>query len=130
MILSKKGGLCMIEKMPNLPDNVLGFTASGTITAADYKSVMIPAVEAMFSRLGKVRFLYHLGKEFAGFDAGAVWADAKLGLKHFTDWERMALVTDVEWIRTAFKVFGFVMPGEIRVFKNRELVEAIRWISA
>ena len=32
----------MVEKIPGLPDNVLGFTAKGTVTADDYESVIIP----------------------------------------------------------------------------------------
>jgi hypothetical protein len=119
----------MVEQIPNLPDNVLGFTAKGTLTANDYKSVIIPAVEALFSRQGKVRFLYHLGEDFSGFEAAAVWDDMKLGLKHLAGWERVALVSDVEWIRAAVKVFGLVIPGHVRLFHNRELAEATRWVS-
>ena len=39
----------MIEKIPHLPDNVLGFTAKGTVTVNDYESIIIPAVEELFS---------------------------------------------------------------------------------
>jgi hypothetical protein len=119
----------MVEQIPNLPDNVLGFTAKGTLTANDYESVIIPAVEALFSRQGKVRFLYHLGEDFSGFEAAAMWDDMKLGLKHLAGWERVALVSDVEWIRAAVKVFGLAIPGHVRVFHNRELAEATRWVS-
>ncbi len=106
----------MVEKIPDLPDNVLGFTAKGKVTANDYESVIIPAVEALFSRQGKVRFLYHLGEDFTGFEAAAVWDDMKLGLKHLAGWEKVALVSDVEWIRAAVKVFGLAIPGDVRVF--------------
>ena len=119
----------MVEQIPNLPDNVLGFTAKGTVTANDYDSVIIPAVEALFSRQGKVRFLYHLGQDFSGFEAAAMWDDTKLGLKHLGGWERMAVVSDVEWVRAAVKVFGLAIPGHVRVFHNRELAEANRWIA-
>jgi hypothetical protein len=119
----------MIEKIPNLPDNVLGFTAKGTITANDYESVIIPAVEALFSRYHKVRFLYHLGEEFSEFEVSAMWNDIKLGLTHLTGWERMAVVSDMDWIRAAVRVFGLAIPGHIRVFHNSELTEATRWIS-
>jgi hypothetical protein len=119
----------MIEKISGLPDNVLGFAAKGTVTANDYESVIIPAVEAMFSRLGKVRFLYHLGEEFTGIEATAAWDDTKLGLKHLTGWEKMALISDVEWIRGAVKIFGLAIPGHVRVFSNRDLAEAKRWVS-
>lgn len=119
----------MIEAIPNLPENVLGFTAKGTVTADDYESVIMPAVEAMFSRREKVRFLYCLGEEFSEFELGAMWDDTKLGLKHLTGWERMAVVSDVEWVRGAVRAFGLAMPGHVRVFHNDELAEATRWIS-
>lgn len=118
----------MIERIPDLPENVLGFSAQGTVTANDYESVIIPAVEAMFSRQGKVRLIYQLGDDFSGFEAAAVWDDTKLGLKHLTGWERLALVSDVEWVRWALKVFGLAIPGHVRVFHNRDLAEAKRWV--
>ena len=118
----------MVEKIPGLPDNVLGFSATGKVTATDYESTIIPAVEALFSRHRKIRFLYHLGTEFSGFEAAAVWDDTKLGLKHLTGWERMAIVSDVEWIRGAIRLFGLAIPGQVRVFHNRDITEATRWI--
>jgi len=119
----------MVERIRDLPDNVIGFTAKGTVTADDYESVIIPAVEALFSRQSKVRFLYHLGEEFSGFEAAAMWDDTKLGLKHLAGWERLAVVSDVEWLRAAVKVFGVAIPGHIRVFHNSEIGEATRWIT-
>jgi hypothetical protein len=119
----------MIEKIPDLPDNVLGFSAKGKVTANDYESVIVPAVEAMFSRLGKARFLYHLGEDFTGIEAAAAWDDTKVGLKHWTGWEKIAVISDVEWIRWAVKIFGLAVPGQVRVFPNQDLAEAKRWIS-
>ena len=119
----------MIDKIADLPDNVLGFTAKGTVTENDYQSIIIPAVEELFSRQRKVRFLYHLGEEVTGFEAAAMWDDTKLGLKHLTGWERMAIVSDIEWLRAAIKIFGLVIPGQVRVFQNNDIAEAKRWIS-
>ncbi len=118
----------MLERMQGLPDNVLGVEAKGKVTGTDYESLLIPAVEEILERHGRMRFLYLLGNEFEGFDAKAVWDDAKVGLRHIRSWERVAVVTDVEWIRTMVKAFGFVMPGDIRVFGNRELAEARQWL--
>jgi hypothetical protein len=119
----------MIERIPDLPENVLGFSAKGKLTANDYETVIIPEVETMLARQGKVRFLYHLGEEFSGIEAAAALDDAKLGLKHFTGWERVAIVSNVEWIRLAVRVFGLAMPGHIRVFDNGHFAEAKRWMS-
>ena len=121
--------MAMIEKLTELPDNVLGFTAKGTVSAADYETVIMPAVEALHARQGKVRLLYHLSEEFSGLDPAAMGDDAKIGLKHLTDWEKVAVVSDVAWLRSAVKVLGFALPGDFRVFHDEEFAEAKRWIS-
>ena len=120
----------MVEKMTDLPDTVLGITAKGRVTAADYETVIIPAIERVLERHEKVRFLYHLGAEFEGLDAGALWDDAKLGLSHPMSWDRIAIVTDVEWIRMTMRCIGFAIPGHVRVFSNDALAEAREWIVA
>jgi hypothetical protein len=119
----------MIEMMTDLPDNVIGFTASGKITAADYEHIIVPAVEHALDRHEKLRLLYHIGPDFDSYDAGAMWEDAKVGLSHLARWERIALVSDIEWIRMATKVFGFAMPGEVRIFHNAELDAARDWLT-
>ncbi|HKJ82848.1 MAG TPA: STAS/SEC14 domain-containing protein [Mariprofundaceae bacterium] len=120
----------MIERISDLPEYVLGFRASGTITAEDYESVVIPAVEEMFSRQQRIRLLYHLGEEVEGFEAAAMWDDTKLGLKHFSGWERLAIVSDIAWLRVVIKAFGLTMPGQVRIFHNDEMPKAVRWINA
>lgn len=119
----------MLERIRGLPENVLGLEARGEVTGADYESVLIPAVDEMLARRKSIRFLYHLGNEFTGFDAKAMWDDAKVGLRHLAAWERVAVVTDVAWIRTAVKMFAFVMPGQVRIFSNSELAGARQWLS-
>jgi len=34
----------MIKLLPNMPDHVVGVTASGRVDAADYETVLIPAI--------------------------------------------------------------------------------------
>ena len=119
----------MLERLKGLPENVLGFEAKGEVIGADYETVFIPAVAEMLARRRSIRFLYHLGVDFAGFDAKAMWDDAKVGLQHLTAWDRVAVVTDVGWIRTAVRAFAFVIPGHVRVFNNGELTGARRWLS-
>jgi hypothetical protein len=41
----------MIEIMTGFPDGVPGFDATGKVTAEDYETVLVPAVEDMLSRL-------------------------------------------------------------------------------
>lgn len=120
----------MITLIQNLPDNVLGFEASGVVSANDYETVLMPAVEAALKKHRKVRLLYQLGASFQRFELGAVWEDTKIGLQHLSSWEKIAVVTDVDWIRSSVKVFGFAVPGEVKIFANAGLAEAKQWLTA
>jgi hypothetical protein len=120
----------MIEVLPDYPDNILAITASNSVTGEDYQSVIIPAIEAKVETHGKIRLLYHLGPEFAGFDAAAMWEDATTGLKHFTDFEKIAFVSDVEWINFMVNAFGFMIPCPVKVFSGNQLSEADDWIKS
>ena len=63
-------------------------------------------------------------------EPGAVWEDFKIAVEHLSRWERVAVVTDVEWIRHAVNVVRFLMPGEVRLFATSEAATAREWIAA
>jgi SpoIIAA-like len=120
----------MIEIIESLPGNVVGFKAKGEVRRKDYLDAVTPAIERASKRPGKLRLYYELGPEFTGIDLGAEWEDLKLGIEHFSRWERVAVVTDVAWIRHMVGAFRFLMPGEIRVFAAAQAPEARSWIVA
>ena len=71
--------------------------------------------------------MYVLGREFDEYKAEAVWEDIKLGARHRTSFERIAVVTDARWAGPAIKVFSVLWPGEARAFPLAELDAAKRW---
>jgi hypothetical protein len=119
----------VIEVMKDLPPNVVGLKATGKVTGKDYEEVVIPTVEARLKEHEKLRLLYHCGPEMTGFDLAAAWDDTKVGLRHMLDFERAAVVASDAWIRDSMKVFGFMMPGHIRVWDENGLEEAKAWVS-
>lgn len=106
----------MIKLLGGFPENVIACSGEGHITRKDYEDVLIPRVNAALSRYPKIRVYYELGPAFNGIEAGAAWEDFTLGIEHLSRWERMAVVTDVAWIRHALNAFGMFMPGRLRVF--------------
>jgi SpoIIAA-like len=84
--------------MAGLPPGVLGFEVDGALHADDYRDVLLPAVEAAIRQGGKVRIVL-VFERFDGLSGGALWQDLKLGVEHLTQWERIALVTDIDWMR-------------------------------
>ena len=120
----------MLELISDLPDTVVGIRASGQVTAEDYESVLMPAIDARLAQRDRVRVLYHLGADFTGFTSGAMWDDIKLGLGHLKAWEKLAVVTDVGWVAHAVRLFGIAMPCPVKVFPNAEFAAARRCIGA
>ena len=119
----------MLKLLEGLPDNVPGVSAEGKITGTDYETVLIPAIEKKLKEHKKIRMVYDLGSSFTGFDLSAMLDDAKMGMKHLSAWDRIALVSDHEMINTFAKFFGHMLSCELRIFKNAELEEAKKWIS-
>ncbi len=120
----------MIEMIPALPDNVVGFVAKGEVTREDYENTIDPAVERALEQHDKIRLLYVLGAGFTGCSPGAMWADGKIGMKHFTRWERMAVVTDKDWIRHTIESVGWLMPAKLRTFHVSEEADASEWVTS
>lgn len=118
----------MIEPLENLPDGVIGFRAVGTIEPDDYKDVLDPAIDAATQGGEKVRLVYVIGDDFDRYTVGALWQDSKLGAGHnIRSWERVAFVTNHDWLGHAAALFAPVIPGEIKVFPLEEQDAAVAW---
>lgn len=120
----------MIEALNGYPGNVLAFVCHGQVTRQDYDDVLIPAVAKALDEHEQVRLYYETAGDFAGIDPGAVLEDAQVGLGHLLRWERIAVVTDVEWIRHTMKLFAFLVPCEMKIFSTDEVAQAREWIVA
>lgn len=120
----------MIELLQGFPDHVLAVKADGRVAREDYQAVLIPAAEDALRRHEKIRLYYQIGSDFAGIDPGAVWEDLKIGVEHLTRWERVAVVTEVDWMRHLVGALGFLMPGELRVFTLNEDAKARTWVAS
>jgi len=108
----------MPERSQTCPTG-LGIQASGELNSDDYRNVLVPAVEAAFQSQDELRLLYLLGDDVTGFSAGAAWQDTKVGMEHVTRWEKIAIVTDKEWLRHSVDIFGYLIPGEIKAFRGQ-----------
>jgi len=104
----------MIECMGGLPEGTLGFSFQGQITAEDYDHVLTPALDRALEQHDHLKLLAQLGPAFEGYDLGydlcAAWADGREALRHWDGFERLALVSDVAWVRTAVAAFSLMMP--------------------
>jgi hypothetical protein len=115
----------MLTEIRDLPSGVIGFEVSGKLQSEDYRDVLLPAVRKAAAD-GEVRIVV-VFPTFEGLEGGAFWQDAKLGVEEWGAWKRIALVTDVEWMKHGTDWFGWMTPGEIKHFELSERAEAIAW---
>src|SRR3954449_13631250 len=120
----------MIRLLRDMPAGVLGLEAVDDVEKEDYENVILPAIDAALAEHGKVRLVYVLGREFDDYEGGAVWEDLKLGARHPTKFERVAVVTDARWARPAMKLFSVLWPGKARAFPLAERAAAVTWAAA
>ena len=121
-------GALVINKLDDLPSGVIGFEVVGKLQAEDYRDVVLPALEQA-ARAGEVRFVI-LMPEFHGMTPGALWQDLKVGIEHFRAWKRIALITDIEWMHHLTSIFGWMTPGEVKVFSLQDRDQAIAWAAS
>ena len=118
----------MIKEIDNLPDGVVGFEVSGMVRAEEYRDVLLPALERA-SEHGDIRFLVVI-PQFKGMTGGAVWEDLKVAFSHLRAWKKIALVTDIEWMSHLTSLFGWMTPGDTRVFGLEQRDAAIAWAAS
>ncbi len=116
----------MFDVLPESEGRRVFVKASGKLTDADYKA-LIPQLEAAIDRHGSIRLLVDMG-DLEGWSLQAAWDDFAFGIKHWNDFERMALLGDKRWEELLVKVTDRVMGGDIRYFDLADANAARAWI--
>src|ERR1700686_2228107 len=104
----------MIQIVEGLPDNVVGIVAKGRVTNEDYKKILKPFMEKSLRRRDKARLYYEISSRFPG----AAWEDLRIAVEHVPQWERVAVVTDVGWVRHTVNALRFLIASDVRVFTS------------
>jgi stage II sporulation SpoAA-like protein len=122
----------VVERLTDMPAGTIGFRAVGEIEREDYDEVLVPELRRALEAGGGLRTLY-LIEDLDEIEPGALWADTKLGfdlgVRHHDAWVRSAIVTDIDWMARATKLFAWMIPGEARVFGVSELEQAKAWVA-
>ena len=115
----------MIEMIEGLPTNVLGVVVRGRVTQRDCSDVLIPALEKARTWHHRLRLYYEIRSRYPG----AAWEEIALGIGYGPMWERVALVSDVAWLRHTVQALRLLIPGEIRMFTTSQTPEGLAWIA-
>ena len=118
----------MIELTPESEGNTLAFRATGKLTDVDYQETFLPALRNAIAKHGTIRALVEFDESFEGFTPGAMWEDAKFGIKHTSDFDRVATVGGPKWMQWAVKVGDHLTKADVKAFEAGEHETAWSWI--
>lgn len=120
----------MIDQLSSPAEDTLVFSATGILNTRDYELDFAPKIERAIIAHGKVNLVLHLDDLFEGWDLGAIWDDARFGMKHRHDFNRVAVAGAQPWFKWAMQIGSFVMDGQFQTFEAHQLDEAIAWVTA
>ncbi|MCK5881193.1 MAG: STAS/SEC14 domain-containing protein [Sinobacterium sp.] len=126
MTVDRHGVSIGIERTGN--NFFLTLKAQGKLTHKDYETIT-PMIDAALAEVNapKVKALID-GSELEGWEARAAWDDFKIGLKHGSEFEKVAIFGNKNWQKIAAKIAQWFVSGEIKYFDNSQ--DAIAWLHA
>jgi hypothetical protein len=119
----------MVELLEDFPPHVAAYKASGSVSKEEYRQVVMERVNKVAAQYGVINFLVRLETSMDNYSIGAFMNYIKISFQHFSKWNRMAIVTDEQWLRQAYRVLGYLVHGEIRCYPLNEYDTAKQWVS-
>jgi hypothetical protein len=119
----------MLRRIPDMPSGTIGFKAIGEVEDDDWEQAVEPVLRREIAAGEKVRLLYLLGPESREVEGDAVSAHAGFRARHATSFDRVAVVSDEDWIRPALRALSFLLPGKAKGFPVHELAAAKAWLT-
>jgi len=120
----------MLRRIDEMPAGTVGFEAIGDVEDDDWEEVVEPVLKQWIAEGGRVRMLYVLGARSHEVEGEAMGADLGFRTRHASSFERVAVVTDEDWMRPALATLSFMLPGKAKAFRSAELKEAKDWLAA
>ena len=92
--------------MIDMPAGTIGFAAIGEVEDDDWERAVEAVLRTEIADGRKVRLLFFLGADARDVEGDALKADTGFRARHATSFERVAVVSDEDWIRPAQRRTG------------------------
>ena len=107
----------MLRQIRDMPLGTHGFEAVGEVDDDDWERTVEPVLRQEIAEGRALRLLYLLGPATLDVDDDVLKAGAGFRARHVTSFERVAVVSDEDWIRPALRALSFLLPGEAKGFR-------------
>jgi hypothetical protein len=119
----------MLQRISEMPPGTIGFEAVGEVEDDDWEHAVEPVLRQEIADGRKVRLLYLLGREARDVESDAMAADSEFRARHATSFDRVAVVSDEDWMRPALRALSVLLPGKAKGFAVHDLPAAKAWLA-
>ena len=119
----------MLRRITDMPAGTIGFEAIGEVEDDDWEDAVEPVLRREIAEGRKVRLLYLLGPRAREVERDAMGADTEFRARHASSFERVAVVSDEDWMRPALGALSFLLPGKAKGFRVHDLAAAKAWLA-
>lgn len=104
----------------------LTLKAVGKLTHEDYQTIN-PLLDSALKGIKdpKIKVFFD-GSEFEGWELRAAWDDLKLGLKHGSEFDKIAIYGNKKWLEYTAKMGSWFISGEVKYFDDAN--KALGWL--
>jgi len=120
----------MITLREESTDRVAVFQATGEVTDADYKLVLIPSLEKVAQASGEMRTVLYFDEGFSGYELKAMADDAVFGMENLKKFKKISVIGLHGWMESLINLADVMAPNVVKQFQPTELVEAIAWANS
>jgi hypothetical protein len=118
--------LQMFKILDLTKDNLIAFKVKGKIEKSDYD--VLQALLEKTEREFNTRKLYVEIDSIEGIEPAALWEDVKTYFRHFKDLDKIAFIGPESFISTLAKMSQPFVAGDVKVFRENEVMAAREWI--
>ncbi|MFV0448171.1 MAG: STAS/SEC14 domain-containing protein [Vibrio sp.] len=124
-MINQRHGLSIgLDRVDN--EFFVAIKAVGRLTHEDYQMIT-PMIDAALVKVNQpnVKVLFD-ATELKGWELRAAWDDFQLGLKHGSDFDKIALFGNRDWQEMSAKIGNWFISGEIKYFESYS--DAVTWL--
>ena len=116
--------------MPECSGPIVAATFSGQVSGDEIRDVLVAEVQQRRRDHDAVSLLVHYTPQFRRFTSTAAWDDETVGLNHLDDFAKVAIITDIAWLRRLAENLLAARPDAVCHFPTGDLAKAKDWICA
>lgn len=124
MVIIRHGLSIGIERVNS--EFFLTLKAVGKLTHEDYEKIN-PMIDSALEGVKDPKIKAFIdGSELEGWELRAAWDDFKLGLKHGSEFDKIAIFGNKKWQEYASKIGSWFVSGDVKYFESAD--EALVWL--